>query len=100
MYILELTQDLSKFIYDRSIEYCNNETTQVINEAIEKKQVLDIYAKKWENLMKEVINNITNIKIHLRIIYIFNFLTSLFSHVICTNQNIYLIQVEERCCSH
>ncbi|XP_049822673.1 protein C12orf4 homolog [Aethina tumida] len=49
----ELTQDLSKFIYDRSIEYCNNETTQVINEAIEKKQVLDIYAKKWENLMKE-----------------------------------------------
>lgn len=52
--ILELKNDLSKFIDKCSIDYFNEETDELINRAKENKLNADEIAKEWEKLMKEV----------------------------------------------
>ncbi|KAJ8923721.1 hypothetical protein NQ315_010302 [Exocentrus adspersus] len=49
----ELTEDLSKFIDERSIEYYNEETTKLIDEAKQNQINIDDVTKEWEKLIKE-----------------------------------------------
>lgn len=55
MYISDLIVSLTNFINDISIEYYNEEISQVINDAKQNKISMDDVAKEWEKLMKEVL---------------------------------------------
>ncbi|XP_028131474.1 protein C12orf4 homolog [Diabrotica virgifera virgifera] len=49
----ELTEDLEHFIKERSTEYFNDESTNLINETRENKINLEEITKEWEKVLKE-----------------------------------------------
>lgn len=50
----DLIEDLLNFINERSIEFCNEEISQIVNDAKQNKINIEDVTKEWEKLMKEV----------------------------------------------
>lgn len=52
--ILGLINDINTFVNNTSIDYFNDETTDLIDKAKANNKEIDEIAKEWEKLMREV----------------------------------------------